>query len=165
MSFADDLRRFQVKVTGRSVELMMTVVPALHLSITEGSAMTGAPGQPVDTGFLKNSWQYEFAPDFATATIGTNVGYAPVIEYGLRSKYDPRGDYGVLGGQIGPAMASGGRGQRPNKAFGVRGGQVGPSESGDRITIRSSKGGIGSVRLTVANADRVLAEAVRQVTR
>jgi hypothetical protein len=165
MSFADDLRRFQVKVTGRSVELMMTVVPKLHESIVEGSSLTGAPGQPIDTGALRSSWQYEYAPDFSSATIGTFLGYAPVIEYGLRSKYDPRGDYGVAGGQIGPAMMRGGRGQNPNKAYGVRGGQVGPSEGGDRITIRSRQGGIGSVRLTVANADRVLAEAVRQVTR
>lgn len=137
MTFADDMRRFQVKVTGRSVELMMTLVPALHQSVTEGSAVTGAPGQPVDTGFLKNSWQYEFAPDFATATIGTNVGYAPVIEYGVRSKYDDAGA------------------RNPIKPVG----------GASRRSIKSTVGGPGSVRLTVANADRVLAEAVRQVTR
>lgn len=165
MTFAADLQRFQVLVAKRSTELMLNLVPALHKSITEGSSVTGAPGQPVDTGALRASWQYEFSPTMTTATIGTNLGYAPVIEYGLRSKYDPRGDYGRTGGQIGPAMASGGRGRNPNKAFGVTGGQIGPSEGGDRITIRSTKGGIGSVRMTVANADRVQADVLAQVTR
>jgi hypothetical protein len=41
-------------------------------SIVEGSELTGAPGQPVDTGFLKGSWSRWY--DSPTKqTIGTNV--------------------------------------------------------------------------------------------
>lgn len=137
MTFATDLQRFQVLVAKRSTELMLGLVPALHKSITEGSSLTGAPGQPVDTGYLRDSWQYEFAPDFLTATIGTPASYAPVIEYGTRSKYDP----------------SGTRGDRKN------------ADGSTRRAIKSTVGGIGSVRMTVANADRVQAEVLAQVTR
>lgn len=137
MTFAADLQRFQVLVAKRSTELMLNLVPALHKSITDGSSLTGAPGQPVDTGFLRSSWQYEFGPGFTTATIGTNVAYAPAIEYGTRSKYDPSG---------------------------VRNERKSP-DGGSRRAIKSTVGGIGSVRMTVANADRVQADVLAQVTR
>jgi hypothetical protein len=137
VTFAADLQRFQVLVAKRNAELMLNLVPALHKSITEGSSLTGAPGQPVDTGFLRASWQYEFAPDLLTATIGTNVAYAPVIEYGTRSKFDPKGE----------------RGDRKNP------------DGSTRRAIKSTVGGIGSVRMTVANADRVQADVLQQVTR
>jgi phage gpG-like protein len=51
-------------------------------SIVEGSELTGAPGQPVDTGNLKTSWTRSY--DSPTRqTIGTNVVYAPFIEDGV----------------------------------------------------------------------------------
>ena len=52
-------------------------------SIVEGSALTGSPGQPVDTGALKASWQTEF-PDANTAIISTSLVYAPMNETGVR---------------------------------------------------------------------------------
>lgn len=57
-----------------------TATEALR-SIKEGSELTGAPGQPVDTGNLRNSWLLEF-PDQDHATISTNVIYAEAIEDG-----------------------------------------------------------------------------------
>jgi len=155
MTFTDDLRRFQVKVTSATKEVVATIIPALHKSITEGSPLTGSPGQPVDTGYLIGSWQYEFAPDLSGGIIGTDTAYAPVIEYGLRSKYDPKG-------KVPDRETSPGAGVRQKTSvFGPLALSLG--DSGYRM--RSNVGGIGSVRLTVANADRVLAEAVRQVTR
>lgn len=48
-----------------------TVIAALgaemHASITVGSPETGSPGQPVDTGFLRNSWVADVGePQFDT---------------------------------------------------------------------------------------------------
>lgn len=55
-------------------------------SIQNGSAVTGSPGQPVDTGALKASWQLVLEKDHAT--IGTNLVYAIPIEDGT-GKYGP----------------------------------------------------------------------------
>jgi hypothetical protein len=83
MTYADDIRRFQVKVAAATRDTFVDFVSALKGSIVEGSPVTGAPGQPVDTGALRNSWQDVVAPDFSEATIGTNVVYAPPIEDGV----------------------------------------------------------------------------------
>lgn len=83
MSFADDLRRFQVKLVTRNREVLLGVTDGVHESIVNGSALTGAAGQPVDTGYLKNSWQKEIAPDWQSSEIGTNVAYARPIEDGV----------------------------------------------------------------------------------
>lgn len=144
MTFAADLKRFTVTVETRSRDVVFNMTQAVKDSIVEGDTATGAPGQPVDTGFLKASWQSEVAPDGRTGFVGTNVAYAPVIETGLRSAYDSRGvvgRYGVTGGRIGPALPSG----------------------ASRRPIKSTVGGKGSVRLTVANADRLLARVVREL--
>jgi len=90
MTFADDMRRFVIKVQGRTPALALSVATKVHASIKEGSATTGAPGQPVSTGFLKNSWILE--PGKAEHVIRTNVSYAPAIEYNDRAQYDPRGE-------------------------------------------------------------------------
>jgi hypothetical protein len=61
-------------------------------SVVIGSALTGAPGQPVDTGTLKNDWLAGFrfvAP--LHAKLSTNMAYAPAIEDDNPSAYDSRG--------------------------------------------------------------------------
>jgi hypothetical protein len=83
MSFASDLARFQRTVEARSQAVFVGVAAEAKTSIVEGSAITGAPGQPVATGNLRTSWIL----DFLTATrarISTNVSYAPVIEDNAR---------------------------------------------------------------------------------
>lgn len=135
MSFADDVRRFSVKIHGQPGEVLEGMVAAMHDSITNGSAVTGAPGQPVDTGFLKNSWQPEVAPDRLSGAVYTNTAYAPVIEYNTRTAYDPKGER--------PARAPGGGANRPS--------------------IKSTVGGHGSVRLTLAGADRLQAVVVAEL--
>ncbi len=52
-----------------------TVIAALaadiHSSISVGSPDTGSPGQPVDTGFLRNSWVADIGePQFDTDGLG-----------------------------------------------------------------------------------------------
>lgn len=82
MPFADDVRRFALKADGITTDVFANVVSATAASITDGSAVTGAPGQPVDTGNLKASWQTEFESD-NEALISTNVEYASFIEDGV----------------------------------------------------------------------------------
>ena len=83
MSFADDLKRFAVKTQGKSNALFTNVASGVKESIVNGSAVTGAPGQPVDTGALKASWQLTFESK-QSALVSTNIAYAPVIEDNLR---------------------------------------------------------------------------------
>jgi len=168
MTFASDLRRFQVKLVTRNREVLLGVTDGVHESIVNGSVLTGAAGQPVDTGYLKNSWQKEIAADWQSSEIGTPAAYARVIEDGLKSSYDPRGKtgrYGVLGGQVGPALPAG-LSRRGPGGFGQRGGRIGPAlPSGDAINLRSLVGGFHSVKTTVANADTIVRDVVAKFGR
>lgn len=83
MSFASEVAAFAAKAKAREQALFVNVASAVKGSIVDGSAVTGAPGQPVDTGNLKDSWQLTF-DDPNTAVISTGVVYAPVIEDNLR---------------------------------------------------------------------------------
>jgi len=82
VSFQDDLDRFLAKLEQQRRDLFVGVATETLRSIQEGSALTGAPGQPVDTGNLKASWQLLFESE-TTALIQTNVIYAPGIEDGI----------------------------------------------------------------------------------
>ena len=75
-----------VKLGTMLSDVFTQVAQEAQRSIVEGSEITGAPGQPVDTGHLKGSWQLVFdSPN--TAIIGTNVVYAESIEDGLSSAH------------------------------------------------------------------------------
>lgn len=82
MSFTDDLQAFRLKMEQRAKDTLAEAVTLVHESITVGSPITGAPGQPVDTGNLLASWQATF-PDDVTGRVATNVVYAPGIEDGV----------------------------------------------------------------------------------
>jgi hypothetical protein len=82
MSFSDDVKRFGVKVTAVTKDVFVNVASAAKDSIVNGSPVTGAPGQPVDTGALKNSWQLEFMSP-TEARISTNIAYAESNEDGI----------------------------------------------------------------------------------
>lgn len=81
--FERDLERFTAKLEGMTAELLPNVASALQASIVSGSPLTGAPGQPVDTGNLRASWNVSF-PSADTAQISTNVEYAPYVEDNVR---------------------------------------------------------------------------------
>lgn len=51
-------------------------------SIQNGSALTGSPGQPVDEGELKASWELNFESP-TVAVISTNTPYAESNEDGI----------------------------------------------------------------------------------
>lgn len=82
MTFSDDLKKFTEHVNTRSQEVFTGVVDLAHESIQTGSAVTGSPGQPVDTGALRASWQKSY-PSATEALISTNLEYAPSIEDGI----------------------------------------------------------------------------------
>lgn len=86
----DAVRAMMAQLRGVTSEVFEDVGMEAQRSIVEGSELTGAPGQPVDTGFLKGSFQ-RFYDSPTKQTIATNVAYAPAIEDGTRASYDPRG--------------------------------------------------------------------------
>lgn len=85
MGFADDIKAFQVKVQANSQKIFVNVASAAHESIVRGSPVTGAPGQPVDEGTLRNSWQLTFPqPNEALiASGGQAAAYNRAIEDGV----------------------------------------------------------------------------------
>lgn len=88
MSYAADLKAFRAKVLDRQRVIFVGIVNTLHESVTVGSPLTGAPGQPVDTGNLLGSWQETF-PERWVGQTATGVEYAPNIEDGV-------GEHGAL---------------------------------------------------------------------
>ena len=99
MSFASDLAAFSGKLQKRANDVFVGSAVAVKDSIVNGSAVTGAPGQPVGQygpgyhpgmvgGTLKNSWQLEFI-SATEAVISTNIEYARAIE-------DLVGKYGTI---------------------------------------------------------------------
>jgi hypothetical protein len=81
--FADQLRAFAAKAERITRDTFVNTTTEVQRSVVEGSEVTGAPGQPVDTGTLKNSFTPEFTSDSTWQTT-TNLAYAPYIEDGVR---------------------------------------------------------------------------------
>lgn len=81
--FQRDLKRFQANLLQRQQRRFVRVVGAVHRSIAFGSSVTGAPGQPVDTGALRASFRVAF-PTPMVAEITTDLDYAPIIEDNVR---------------------------------------------------------------------------------
>lgn len=82
MSFDADIKRFALKLERIGDGLLPAVAATAHDSIVNGSPLTGAPGQPVDTGNLKASWQLAF-PTPGVAEITTKSVYAIPNETGI----------------------------------------------------------------------------------
>lgn len=88
MSFVADVDKFRRKTMDRAKKVHDGCCDLAFSSIVEGSSVTGAPGQPVDTSHLKNSWQNVVIGPYSR-WIMTNTIYAPMIE-------DAIGPYGEL---------------------------------------------------------------------
>lgn len=86
--FSRDVQQWLAKVERRRRDLFINVASATLRSIQFGSPVTGAPGQPVQSGALLNSWQLTFESQ-VLALIATRLVYAPLIE-------DGEGPYGPL---------------------------------------------------------------------
>jgi len=79
MSFTAQLKAFSDKFERKGRDFFIGVTEEVQRSVVEGSEITGAPGQPVQTGNLKNSWTPTLLDVFRWRTV-TNVAYAPTIE-------------------------------------------------------------------------------------
>ena len=135
MSFGDEIHAFTVSMQAKTETAFANACALTLGSIQDGSAITGAPGQPVDTGTLKASWLLEFQ-DKDHATITTNIAYAPVIEDNTRTAYNPQG--------VKP--------KRPSL------------KDGGTRRIKSTVGGHHSVKLTVAAWPKLVTAATNGVT-
>ena len=82
MSFRSDLERHKRNTRARLRQTFVAATEEVHKSITIGSAITGAPGQPVDTGQLRGSWVPRFLGPWQWRDT-TNTVYAPGIEDGI----------------------------------------------------------------------------------
>jgi len=94
-SFADDINKFAIKVQTNSRAVFVNTASHAYESIVNGDTLTGAPGQPVDTGALRASWQLIFNSP-TEARIATNIEYAPYVEDNVRGvKFKNHGPHSV----------------------------------------------------------------------
>lgn len=137
MTFRDDVAAFRRRMEQRTRAVHLAVTQRAFESIVNGSPLTGAPGQPVDTGNLRTSWQQLIDGPYRSRIV-TNAVYAPDIEDGVR-----RGEVRGVG----------------------EGDALDPVKAPDTpLTLRSQVGGFHSVKLTRANFGRLVADAVDEVT-
>jgi hypothetical protein len=80
--FRNQLLGFSVKIQRMERDVFVGVTEEVHKSIVEGSPITGAAGQPVDTGALRASWTPAFL-DANTWQDTTHLVYAPSLEDGV----------------------------------------------------------------------------------
>lgn len=82
MSFGDQMGRVRLRIATTHRAVFDGAVLEATRAIVEGSEITGSPGQPVDTGNLKASYQTVYESP-TRAVIGTNVEYARAVEDGI----------------------------------------------------------------------------------
>lgn len=96
MSLESDVDRIILKLDKVAEHMLPAIGTAVLESIHTGSPITGAPGQPVDTGALRASWQLTF-PTSEIAEITTKIAYAKAIEDGI-GRYGPMTVRSEVGG-------------------------------------------------------------------
>jgi hypothetical protein len=84
VNFRKVLRDFGGIAEAKLRILFDRIVAHCFESITVGSDITGAPGQPVKTGTLLDSWRILEQDEGQKILIVSNVLYAPIIEDNLR---------------------------------------------------------------------------------
>lgn len=146
VGFADALRSFGIRTQAETQQILEASAVAVHESIVHGSAITGAPGQPVDTGELRDSWTVKRISSTAFE-ISTNSPYARAIEHNWRK---------VRKGHI--------------KAFKLANPKVKRVTKKVRSIIRRSLGGLRfrsggphGVRLTAQHFPRLVTALVREL--
>lgn len=98
MGFASEMKRLADQLVQQQRTLFPNIVSAVKFSITDGSPITGSPGQPVDTAALKDSWQEQFE-DSTHASVTTNLVYAPANEDGITDAGGPYVQRSPVGGR------------------------------------------------------------------
>lgn len=78
LSFERQMQNAVGVINARYHSVYRAITDHLAKSILYGSAVTGAPGQPVDTRRLLESWRIQRGDE--SFRIFTNLFYAPIIE-------------------------------------------------------------------------------------
>lgn len=138
MSFRDDLNAFAEKIERQAKEVHVRATGEVYGSVINGSPLSGAPGQPVDLGNLRDSWQ-ELHPEALLSEVSTNTEYAQAIEEGQQ-----------------PPHA-----REQASATGVQQLLITPGP----MTLRSEVGGFHSVKLTRAAWPKIVEHAVQEVVK
>jgi hypothetical protein len=86
--FDRGLNVFQKKLAAFDADLLPELGALMHQSITVGSRLTGAPGQPVDQGDLLHSWSVSF-PSATSVQVSSDSPYARPNEDGVRGGGKP----------------------------------------------------------------------------
>lgn len=81
-SFASDVQKFADETRRRQQRVFAGAVQESFRSIRDGSPITGAPGQPVVTGGMRDSWR--IIVEGHRVLIVTNHPGAPAIEYATK---------------------------------------------------------------------------------
>jgi len=135
--FGKRVKNWTLEIERGMNDLHVNASEKVRDSVVWGSDLTGAPGQPVDTGFLRNTWVagFKFVQKLH-ARLSTNASYARIIEEDNPGAYDPSGM------------------DRPpdKKTTRPQGG-------------RSEVGGAHSVKMTVAGWKNIVRAAKREVLR
>ncbi len=91
------LTPFRKKITGMTAGLLPVVGDLMFESIVEGSAITGAPGQPFKKGDLKASWKKQLSAD--RVSVFSDSEHAIPNEYGVRKGGGPYIQHSSVGGR------------------------------------------------------------------
>lgn len=99
------LDRFAQKLEAFDVALLPEVGELMYESIVHGSALTGAPGQPVESGDLKMSWQISY-PTETSVMVGSANEYALQNEVGVKHGGGPYRQRSARGGRFSVRMTA-----------------------------------------------------------
>lgn len=84
MTYNGGIAAHQQTVKTRFRRVFVGVALEVEQSVKEGSTITGAPGQPVDTGYLRASWIPQFL-SLWTWLLSSNAAYAKDVEDNVRN--------------------------------------------------------------------------------
>src|SRR5512143_3654198 len=98
-AFGDAVRKWTLNVEAGLHDVFVNTAVAVLDSIRDGSIVTGAPGQPVQTGTLRGSWQLTF-PSPTTAMVFSG-GAASAYNWQIEDGVSWRGTPLTLRSQVG----------------------------------------------------------------
>lgn len=139
MTFSGDLKAFAAKVQARQKDIFQGCVGAVRTSIVDGSSITSAPGQPVDTSNLRRSWREEYPQEWVGTVLSYDVPYAEAIEEGQQNTYWRQTERGT--------------------GWGYASVRISPKP----MTRRSEVGGFHSVKLTRSGWQNIVDHVVKEV--
>jgi|SRR5262245_4567427 len=131
-----DIEKIKKMLDRRIRDFETQIGDAVLTSIRDGSSITSAPGQPVVTGELRDS--FKFVQIGTRLRVFSSLFWAPFIEEGSRT--------------------------RQFRIAGQRAGLLGGLFATKRqLTLRSKRGGFHSVKLTRVNIQPLVDDIVRKV--